>query len=357
MPWSHRTTVSDTGTQSTRVKTFKDWIPRATCSPVLRPGPKNLYACVCLSHVTPSCVWSFRLRFWATWEHFCWTGWSWPPCTSPWARPRLWASPAPDPGGGCWSGPGAAGLCPGAPRGGSVGGRRSWRRGSGLAGIFPSLPVGRRRPGASSPAWTAPRWFWERRGSPRRQWGWGTSPDSGGGREAEKGLCESEKRRWYSSAVLHWNRESFPGKWLTGSNGFWGRLRTSGGRWCCQCGLPGWIDGPNFIQYYTTVHNVPLFQKASHSIFTSHLSLYPLTATVPKYLIYQLGRHWAASKNKLYKQINAWVVWRSNLKELAAFTDYTVFRNPHSLPESWGILVCGKPKLVFHCWIVDFILL
>lgn len=147
-------------------------------------------------HVTPPCVLNSHFHFWATGESARWTGWSWRPYTSLSALLRLGPSPVLEAGVEYCSGPGWASPDPGGACGWLVGGWRPWRRGSGWAAIFPSLPVRTPRPGASSPVWTAPRRFWERPGSPRRPQGWGTSPDSGGGREGEKAMCEGGKDGW-----------------------------------------------------------------------------------------------------------------------------------------------------------------
>lgn len=170
----------------------------------------------CVSHVTPPCVSNSHFHFWATGKYSWWTGWSWQPCTSPLAILLLRPSPASDLGveyyiGLGWGRPGPRGarVCPG-------GGWRPWRRGSEWVGTFLSLPVRRRRPGASSPVWTAPRWFWECRGSPRRPRGWGTSPDSGGEREEEKAMWERGKDGWIWGPMKRdrWQKWQVPEKSL-----------------------------------------------------------------------------------------------------------------------------------------------
>lgn len=105
-----------------------------------------------------------------------WTGWSWRPCTSPSARLLLHRQPK-----DAWGQ--TAECCSarahrGPELGWTSGGWGPWRRGCGWAGTSPSPPAGKRRPGASSRAWAAPRWSWERRGSPTPPPGLETSLDS-----------------------------------------------------------------------------------------------------------------------------------------------------------------------------------
>lgn len=134
--------------------------------------------------VTLSSVWNSRFRSWAALGRSCWTGWSWPPCTSPAALPRVGPSSASGRGGACCSGPGWR-------RPGWRGGQHPWRRGSEWAGTFPFPPVKTHPPGASSPVWAAPQWFWERRELSRPPRGWGTSP--GSGKDAKTEMHENVK--------------------------------------------------------------------------------------------------------------------------------------------------------------------
>lgn len=157
--------------------------------------PSDMFSCPedqlqhpyrCVFSVTPPCVWNSHFRFWATAGRSWWTGWSWPPYTSPSTLrpPCLQPRSVLDLKEEYCSGPGWRGPDPCWAPGHWAGRQRPWRKGSGLAGIFLSLLVRRPRPGASSPVSAAQRWFWEHQGSPRRPRGWGTWPDSGKWREA-----------------------------------------------------------------------------------------------------------------------------------------------------------------------------
>lgn len=153
-----------------------------------------------------------------------WTGWSWRPCTSPLAHLPLHRHPK-----GAW-GQTAECCSDRAQRGPGLGrtsaGWGPWRRGCGWAGISPSLPAGKRRPGASSRAWAAPRWSWERQGSPMPPAGWETSLDSDKEQKTKKGSFSFLGRKgwvrakpWASSSLDqgHQRTKNIANSWVAAS--------------------------------------------------------------------------------------------------------------------------------------------